>query len=68
MLKNHWNTFKICLLGQTTNQPSNKFEPWKSWRYKQLWELGPDPRYQTFGTGQEYYKLQITITNISNLC
>ena len=36
MLKNHRNTLKICLFGQTTNQPLSNFEPWKSWKYKQF--------------------------------
>ena len=43
MLKNHWNTVKICLSGQTTKQTLSSFEPWKSWNYKQLWRLGYDP-------------------------
>ena len=34
---------KICLFVQTTKQTLNKFEPWKSWKYKQLWGMGPDP-------------------------
>ena len=43
ILKNHWNTLKICLFGQTTKQLLTNFEPWKSWKNKQLWGLGPDP-------------------------
>ena len=27
------------LVGQTTKQPLSNFEPKKSWKYKQLWEL-----------------------------
>ena len=23
----------------------SNFEPWKSWKYKQLWGLGPDSSY-----------------------
>ena len=26
MLKNHWNTLKICLFGQSTEQPLKKKE------------------------------------------
>ena len=43
MLENHWNTLKICLFGQTTKQPLCNFEPWKPWKYKQLWGLVPEP-------------------------
>ena len=44
MLKNHWNEYtKICLFGQTTKQPLSNFEPWQSWKYKQLWVMGPKP-------------------------
>ena len=42
MPKYHWNTLKICLIGQINKQLLRNFEPWKSWKYKQLWELGPD--------------------------
>ena len=42
MLKSHRNTFKICLVGQTTKQPLQNIEPWQSWKYKQLLGLGPD--------------------------
>ena len=45
MLKNHWNTLKICFFGQTTKQPLSNFELWKSWKCKQLWGVGPDPSY-----------------------
>ena len=31
--KNHLNTLKTCLFGQTTKQPLSNFEPWKSWVY-----------------------------------
>ena len=30
------------LLGQSTKQPLSNFEPWKPWKYKQLWGLRPD--------------------------
>ena len=35
-LKNHWNTLKIYLFGQTNKKPSSNFEPWKYLKYKQL--------------------------------
>ena len=44
MLKNHWNTLKICLFGKTRKQRLSNFEPLKSWKYKQLWGLGPKAR------------------------
>ena len=44
-VENHWNILKTCLIGQTTKQPLSNFEPRKSWKYKQLWGLGPDPSY-----------------------
>ena len=28
MLKNHWNTLKLCLFGQTTKQWLSNFEGW----------------------------------------
>ena len=31
------------LLDQTNKQPLSNFEPPKSWKYKQLWGLKPDP-------------------------
>ena len=31
------------LLGQTTKQTLSKFEPQKPWKYKEPWELRPDP-------------------------
>ena len=34
---------KYSLFGQTTKQSLNNFEPQKPWKYKQLWELRPDP-------------------------
>ena len=43
MLKNHWNALKIYLLGQITKQLLSNFEPWKSWKYKQLLGVAPDP-------------------------
>ena len=39
MLKNHWNTLKICLIGIIAKQPLSNFEPWITWKFKQLWGL-----------------------------
>ena len=33
----------IWSLGRTTKQPLSNFEPKIFWKYKQLWELRPDP-------------------------
>ena len=41
--KNLGETQEKCLFGHTTKQPLSNFEPWKSWKYKQLWGLGPTP-------------------------
>ena len=35
---------KQTLLGQTTKQPLSNFDLQKPWKYKQLWELKPDPK------------------------
>lgn len=43
MLKNNSNAPKICLFGQIAKQPLTNFEPWNSWKYKNLWRLGSDP-------------------------
>ena len=43
MLKNCRHTFKKLLFGETTKQFLSNFEPWKSWKCKRLWRLGPDP-------------------------
>ena len=37
--ENHWNT--LFLFGENTKLTSGNFEPWKSWKYNQLWGLGP---------------------------
>ena len=42
-MKYHWKTLEMCYFGRTTKQPLSNFEPWKFWKYKQLWGLGPDP-------------------------
>ena len=41
--KNLGKTQEKCLFGHTIKQLLSNFEPWKSWKYKQLWELGPNP-------------------------
>ena len=43
MLKNYWNTVKNILFGQSTKQPLNNLETRKSWKYKWLLGLDPDP-------------------------
>ena len=42
-LENYYIRRRHRLFGQTTKQPLNNFEPWKPWKYKQLWGLMPDP-------------------------
>ena len=44
-LENYYIRHRHRLFGQTTKQPLNKFEPWKHWKYKQLWGLIPDPSF-----------------------
>ena len=62
--ENHLNKLKMFVFGQTTKQILSTFEPWKSWKYRQLWGLGPDPSClfkkkksvkQFFLTNQYYY-------------
>ena len=36
MLTNFWNTSKVYLFGQSTEQPLNHFELWKSWNTRKF--------------------------------
>ena len=31
-------------IGHTTNKPLTNFWHWKSWKYNEFWELGPDKK------------------------
>ena len=34
---------KIWFFDQATKQSLSNSEPWKPWKYKQIWGLGPEP-------------------------
>ena len=42
-LENYCIPHRHKLFGQTAKQPLNNFEPPKTWKYKQLWGVRPDP-------------------------
>ena len=41
--ENYCIPLRHTLFGQTTKQRLSNFEPWKTWKNKQLWGLKPDP-------------------------
>ena len=47
------------LLGENTKQPLSNFEPPETWKYKQLWGLGPKPSCLY----EKKYRLQLKMGN-----